>query len=205
MAQDNQTLRFYAREAAAYTSRNQAPIHSHIEAFLSSLPAGAAILELGCGGGRDSAFMISKGFNVCPTDGTPEIAAAAERRLGIPVATLLFGELDAESRFDGIWANACLLHVPRIELSSVLARIHSALKVAGRFYASFKAGDIDGRDQFCRYYNYPSKDWLRELYAAFAWESVSIEADRGGGYDKKPTDWLHVTTIKQKIGVEDAR
>ncbi len=97
MQQDARTLAFYRQEAAAYTSRRQGPSVRRIETFLSTLPAGATILELGCGAGQDSEFMIAKGYDVRPTDGTREIARAAERRLGIPVATLLFGDLDESS------------------------------------------------------------------------------------------------------------
>ena len=198
MAQDPQTLRFYAEEAAAYTARGQAASHTRLEAFLSHLAAGSTILELGCGAGQDSEFMLARGFKVRPTDGTPEIARAAQERLGVPVATLLFGDLDESRTCDGIWANACLLHIPRAELPGILTRIHAALTPGGTFYASFKAGKADGRDQFDRYYNYPSEDWLKNLYAALPWASVIIEADRGSGYDKKPTDWLHVTALKPR-------
>ncbi|MBS7702268.1 class I SAM-dependent methyltransferase [Chelatococcus asaccharovorans] len=198
MAQDKTTLSFYANEAAAYTSRGAEANRRRLDAFLSLLPAGATILELGCGAGQDSEFMIAKGFNVRPTDGTPEIARAAERRLGIPVATLLFGDLDEEGTCDGIWANACLLHVPRADLPPILAKIHAALNKGGVLYASFKAGTADGRDQFDRYYNYPSEDWLRDLFAPLPWISVDIDAEKGGGYDMKPTDWLHVTAVKPR-------
>ncbi len=196
MAQDERTLIFYAKEAAAYTLRGQQPSRTRLETFLSLLPAGSTILELGCGGGQDSEFMISKGFDVRPTDGVPEIAQAAERRLKIPVSTLLFGDLDEAATYDGIWANACLLHVPRGELAGILARVHAALKKNGLFHASFKAGETDGRDQFDRYYNYPSETWLRSQYANFTWKSVAIEAARGSGYDRLPTDWLYVTAVK---------
>ena len=39
----------------------------------------------------------------------------ASRRLGRPVGTLLFHDLDAVEAYDGVWANACLLHVPEID------------------------------------------------------------------------------------------
>ena len=196
MSQDRKTLGFYAQEADVYTARGRQPDLRHIEAFLALLPAGAGILELGCGAGQDSEFMIARGFKVRPTDGTPEIAAAAERRLGIPVATLLFGDLREEATCDGIWANACLLHVPRADLAGVLARIHAALKKGGVFYASFKSGQADGRDKFDRYYNYPSEAWLRDAYGLLPWSSVTMVTDSGIGYDQKSTDWLHVTAIK---------
>ncbi|MBN9025896.1 MAG: class I SAM-dependent methyltransferase [Rhizobiales bacterium] len=194
-AQDDRTLNFYTREAAAYTTRVQGASERRLLGFLAHLPAGGPVLELGCGAGQDSQFMIARGFAVRPTDGTPEIAQAAERRLGIPVATLLFDELDESETCDGIWANACLLHVPRADLAAILKRIHAALKPGGVFHASFKAGRAEGRDQFDRYYNYPSEAWLRELYGAFDWE-IAIEAGFGSGFDNKPTDWLYVTAIR---------
>ena len=45
-----------------------------------------------------------------------------------------------------MWANACLLHVPRDELAQVLSLIWRALKPGGAFFASFKTGDAEGRD-----------------------------------------------------------
>ena len=57
------------------------------------------------------------------TDGSPEMAAIALQRLNYPVEAMLFHELDARAAYDGVWASAGLLHVPRDELAGVLARI----------------------------------------------------------------------------------
>lgn len=195
MAKDDTTLRFYADEATAYTTRGQAP-SARLADFMARLPAGGTVLELGCGAGQDSEAMLARGFAVTPTDGTPEIAWAASVRLGRPVATLLFGDIADTARFDGIWANACLLHVPRRDLAGIVARIHTALKAGGTFYASFKAGENNGRDQFDRYYNYPSAAWLRQVYASRPWNTLDIAAAAGSGYDGKATDWLHVLATK---------
>lgn len=195
-AHDSATLSFYASEAQTYVSRARKTERLRLEIFLSALSPGSSVLELGCGGGQDSEFMIARGFDVVPTDGTPEIAAAAQQRLGRPVQVLLFADIKDTEAFDGVWANACLLHVPRGELAGVLARIHAALKPGGVFYASFKAGGGDGRDRFDRYYNYPSADWLREAYGPRSWQTIEIEEAVGGGYDNKPTDWLHVIARK---------
>ncbi|MDR0253154.1 MAG: SAM-dependent methyltransferase, partial [Brucellaceae bacterium] len=53
-AKDSETIGFYAREAEAYASRGREPAVLQLDQFLSRLPAGASILELGCGGGQDS-------------------------------------------------------------------------------------------------------------------------------------------------------
>lgn len=195
-ARDDRTLGFYGLEAQAYAAKGANPNAARIEAFLSLLPQGASILELGCGAGRDSEVMMARGFTVRPTDGSPEMARAAQERLGIEVGTLLFADLDERDAYHGVWANACLLHVPRVDLPDILARIHAALKPGGVFYASFKKGDAEGRDGLGRYYNYPSERLIGDWYAAQAWTDVAITAHSGSGYDRKPTDWLHVTAIR---------
>ena len=140
---------------------------------------------------------MARGFDVEPTDGSPEMAAEASRRLGRPVGTLLFQDLDKVEAYDGVWANACLLHVPRPELGEVLARIWRALKPAGHFYANFKAGESDGRDTLNRYYNYPSPDWLRATYdEAGKWSSLSITSGEVKGFDDKMASMLFVLAQK---------
>jgi SAM-dependent methyltransferase len=125
------------------------------------------------------------------------MAAVASKHLGRTVETLLFHDLDEVAAYEAVWANACLLHVPRPELADVLARIRRALKPAGVFYASYKAGDADGRDALNRYYNYPSPDWLRATYAeAGNWSSLSIECGEVIGFDDKMASMLFVVARK---------
>ncbi len=195
-ARDDETLNFYATEAEAYAGQELGPTRRRLTDFLAALPSGGRILELGCGSGRDSAAMLAQGFDVTPTDGSPELAREAEMRLGRPVQVLLFGDLDAEEHYDGIWANACLLHVPRADLPSIIGKIHAALKPGGVFHASYKAGATEGRDGFNRYFNYPSADWLREVYEVNPWQRLDIREGQGSGYDRLPTDWLYVTAVK---------
>jgi len=193
---DAETLNFYAAEAETYSLQARGAKSTRLDPFLAALPAGAKILELGCGGGQDSLVMLTRGFDVTSTDGSPEMANQAERLLGRTVAVLPFDQLAEHSVYDGVWANACLLHVPRPELAPVLARVHRALKPGGVFYASFKAGAAEGRDRFQRYYNYPSRAWLMSQYAPLDWLRVEIDESSGGGYDGETTAWLHVTAIR---------
>jgi SAM-dependent methyltransferase len=193
---DEQTLRFYGNNAQAYAGR-EVTKHTRLIRFLALLAPGATILELGCGAGADSAEMLAGGFDVHPTDGSPEMASEASRRLGRAVGTLLFHDLNKVDAYDGVWANACLLHVPRPELAQILALIWRALKPAGYFYASFKTGAAEGRDSLNRYYNYPSPDWLRAAYAkAGSWSSLSIETGEVKGFDGKSAEMLFVVARK---------
>ena len=161
---DEETLQFYRGNAEAYARRTFTSRQARLMAFLAQLPPGARILELGCGAGGDTAEMLARGFDVRPTDGSPEMADVASKRLGRTVETLLFHDLDEVEAYDAVWANACLLHVPRDELADILGLIWRALKGNGHFFASYKTGDADGRDTLNRYYNYPSPDWLRTNY-----------------------------------------
>ena len=194
---DEATLQFYRGNAEAYAKRTFTSRQARLMAFLAQLPPGASILELGCGAGGDTAEMLARGFDVRPTDGSPEMADIASKHLGRTVKTLLFHELDEVEAYDGVWANACLLHVPRAGLADVLARIWRALKAGGVFYASYKAGDGDGRDTLNRYYNYPSQDWLRATYAAAGnWDSLSIDTGEVKGFDDKMASMLFVVAKK---------
>jgi SAM-dependent methyltransferase len=194
---DEATLRFYGNNAPAYAGREITSRQIRLGRFLALLSPAAAILELGCGAGVDTTEMLARGFDVSPTDGSPEMAEVASRRLGRPVGTLLFHDLDAVEAYDGVWANACLLHVPRPELAHVLSLIWRALKPGGVFYASFKAGEAERRDTLNRYYNYPSPDWLREQYArAGHWSSLEIEAGDVMGFDNEWAPMLFIVASK---------
>ena len=194
---DEATLQFYRGNAEAYAGRTFTSRQARLMAFLAQLTPGASILELGCGAGGDTAEMLARGYEVRPTDGSPEMAAIASKHLGRTVETLLFHQLDDVETYDAVWANACLLHVPRDELADVLGLIWRALKGNGQFFASYKTGDADGRDTLNRYYNYPSPDWLRATYAdAGKWDSLSIESGEVRGFDDKMASMLFVVAKK---------
>ncbi len=181
---DPRTLDFYASEAADYAARSPGGIGRHLEPFLERLPAGARILELGCGSGRDAAQMEARGFTVDPTDGVAEMAAQAAARLGRAVRVMRFDELSAEAEYDGIVAAYSLLHVPREGLPDVLHRIWRALKPGGWHAATYKSGGTEGRDRLGRYYNYPAEPELRSLYAAAGpWAAIETETGEGRGYE----------------------
>jgi SAM-dependent methyltransferase len=125
------------------------------------------------------------------------MAAIASRRLGHPVEAMLFDDLDAHDAYDGVWASACLLHVPREELEAILGRIYRALKPSGVFYASFKIGEGEGRDNLGRYYNYPSPEWLQATYAAAgAWDQLASDTSVIQSFDQTPANMLHLVVRK---------
>jgi hypothetical protein len=125
------------------------------------------------------------------------MARQAENRLKRPVLVLEVGEIEGEARFDGVWAHACLLHVPLSCLGDVLRRIYRVLKSPGILFANFKEGVVEGRDCFGRYYNYPTFDSLKKVFEAAAdWTTLEIERSSGRGYDGIPVTWLNCLVTK---------
>lgn len=191
--QDEDTLQFYAREAPTYQASGMGGVSRFLPAFLEALPREAHILELGCGGGRDAQAMIAAGHRVEPTDGVAEIAQKAEALLNTPVRVMRFEEIDANEAYDAVWANASLLHVPRVGLPSVLARVWRALKPGGLHHATYKSGGREGRDRDGRYFNYLTAAELVRVYENSAtWEIISVTDYIGGGYDAGQGAWVAI-------------
>lgn len=140
-----ETLDFYDQNAEEFASGTVTADMSEARTrFALCLPANGMILDLGCGSGRDTKEFLDAGFMVEAMDGSEELCALASAYTGIRVKRMLFSELDARERYDGIWACASLLHLPRTDLAEIIGKTEEALKHGGVLYASFKYGDYEG-------------------------------------------------------------
>lgn len=102
------------------------------------------ILDFGCGSGRDAKFFIDMGFKVEAIDGSEEMCKLSSEYTGLNVKCMLFSELDVIDKYDGIWACASILHLPKPELKEVLRKMLVAIKDEGYIYTSFKYGTFEG-------------------------------------------------------------
>ncbi len=121
-----------AKRAAANWRRVRVPSRM-LRRFVEMLPRGARVLDYGCGIGRELAWMRRQGCVVEGLDGTPEFVRAARRQCpGVAVRLARFETVRmARGRYDGIWCNAALMHVPPAELRRQLRRLRQALRPAG--------------------------------------------------------------------------
>ena len=194
---DRRTLAFYESRAADWAAHLPHEHSPRLDPFLDRLPPGASILEMGCGDGRDAAWMIARGFDVHPSDGTPAMARLASERLGRGVPVMEFAELDAVEAFDGVWCQASLLHLSEAELRPVLARIHRALKPGGWHWASYKDGSGGGRDVGGRFFSYiPAGRLEAAYYAGGPWAELAIGTQQGESFFRGPTMWHEVLARK---------
>ncbi|HWT72665.1 MAG TPA: class I SAM-dependent methyltransferase [Oxalicibacterium sp.] len=118
-------------------SQNIAALLRHVEA----MPP-LAILDFGCGPGRDLKTFAELGHAPVGLDGSKEFAQMARQYSGCEVWHQDFLQLDLPpERFDGIFANASLFHVPGGELPQVLTRLHASLKPRGVLFSSNPRGN----------------------------------------------------------------
>ena len=190
---DRQTLEYYDQNASQFISGTlMADMGDAQRRFMDYLPAHALILDLGCGSGRDTRFFLDKGFRVDAIDGSEEVCAKASAYTGIHVRKMLFNELEAQNIYDGIWACASILHLPKNELMDVLKRIESALKQGGILYTSFKYGSFEGMRNG-RYFTDFTEESLKSFWEKATslqvfdmWVSCDVRPDR------KELQWINL-------------
>lgn len=164
--------------------------------FLPYLEKGARILDAGCGSGRDSLAFKRMGYEVEAFDLSESMVKAAQSYAEVPVRWSSFQELDEKERYDGIWACASLLHVPRIELSDVFIRLERALKPSGVLYCSFKNRDLDfesGGRFFTCFTENSFRSFVGELNG-FCLSKVAFSNDVRLGREKE--SWINAVLIK---------
>ena len=117
-----------------------ADISEQYNFFEKYLYKGAALLDCGCGSGRDTKYFLEKGYDVTAIDGSKELCMKASKLTGIDIKHMLFQDINFDKRFDGIWACASLLHLSKEDLIEVINKLKVAMTSRGVLYISFKYG-----------------------------------------------------------------
>lgn len=161
----NNTLNYYNTNATSFVSSTRSVDFTQTQdRFLRLLPSAAAILDFGCGSGRDTKYFLDVGMQVDATDGSEELCRLASEYTGIPVRQMLFEELDAKAQYDGIWACSSILHLSQESLKDVLKKMIAALKEHGIIYTSFKYGTFEG-ERNGRFFTDFTEETFREFVA----------------------------------------
>jgi len=165
------TLAHYAANAGDFwEGTKDHDVTQNYEALLGAIEGAPplSILDFGCGPGRDLAHFRSLGHEAVGLDGCPEFCAMARRYSGCEVLEQDFLRLSLPgARFDGVFANASLFHVPSSDLPRVLGELRDSLKPRGVLFSSNPRGqNSEGwhGDRYGCYWDLPS--WRAVVSAA---------------------------------------
>ncbi|MBI4227911.1 MAG: class I SAM-dependent methyltransferase [Candidatus Omnitrophica bacterium] len=158
---DHPTLAAYARHADAAIADWRAIRHpsKFLRRFAAALPPRARVLDYGCGIGLELAWLRRQGCLVEGVDGTPAFLREARRRNpGVRLACARFETWPMPAgRYDGIWCQAALIHVPPDELRRQLMKLRQGLRPGGRVGATLAWG---------RWRGFTQHDWIPGRYLA---------------------------------------
>jgi ubiquinone/menaquinone biosynthesis C-methylase UbiE len=138
----------YESNAAAYAqySSDRSGLGRLQSRLADMLPPSSVVLDLGCGAGHDAAALASRSLRVVGCD--PARALLVEGLIHPEIAAFVQAESRQlpvlDSTFDGIWACASLLHVPKSQVGLALAEAFRVLKVGGVLFTSMSEGDAGG-------------------------------------------------------------
>jgi SAM-dependent methyltransferase len=163
------TLAHYEERAQAFwAGTREHDVRQNIEALLSAIEGSPpyTILDFGCGPGRDLAAFSALGHRAIGLEGVAEFAAMAREHSGCEVWEQDFLRLDLpDARFDGVFANASLFHVPMQELPRVLGELRATLKPGGVLFSSNPRGEDEEGWSGGRYGVWYRLDTWRRLLA----------------------------------------
>ena len=187
------TLEHYDQRAEEFwRGTRDHDVGQNIAAFLRHIEGTSpfALLDFGCGPGRDLKAFRDLGHEAVGLEGSARFAAMAREYSSCEVLEQDFLRLDLPSaRFDGVFANASLFHVPARDLPRVLRELHAALKPGGVLFSSNPRGTNE-------------EGWNRGRYGAYhdleAWRRYLVEAGyaeldhyyRPPGLPREQQPWL---------------
>lgn len=178
------SIAYYDQNAEAFFRDTVAADVSSLRSrFLAHVPPGSAVLDAGCGSGRDAAAFQAAGYRVTAFDGSAEMVRLAREHTGLPVQQMTFDEMTWEATFDGIWASASLLHVPLQDLPGVVAHMARALRPEGALYISMKHGNGERHVNGRTFTDITPEELARLIKAAGleiaeVWETVDVRPGR---------------------------
>jgi SAM-dependent methyltransferase len=175
-----------------------------VEHFASLMPKGGRVLDAGCGAGEKSIYLAKQGLKVTAIDFSEEmIRLAKERAPGIDFLVKDITEpLHIEGVYDGVFAQAVLLHIPKAEVRGVIKNITASLKQKGYFYLAVKAMREDGIEEeirkedeygyeYERFFSYYTIEEMREHLVVLGFKIVYENIKLWG-----KTNWIQIIAEK---------
>jgi SAM-dependent methyltransferase len=119
------------------------------DAFIKELSSGTRVLDVGCGSGVKSKYLIAHGIKVIGIDISEKLLEIARREApGGEFREFSMMNLDAmPETFDGVFAQASLLHIPKKDAGDVVKKMAERLIPGGLLYIAVKEIREDQSDE----------------------------------------------------------
>lgn len=194
----NRTIEHYQLNAKSFwEGTKDHDVDQNYAAFQTKMTAltGMTVLDFGCGPGRDLMYFKKRGHVPYGLDGCENFCEMARENSGCEVWHQNFCELDLpENFFDGIFANASIFHIPKMQLSSALETMNKSLKKNGILFSSNPRGNGESFDG-SRYGNYMQFEEYEEFLNSAGFE-VLDHYYRPTGWPREEQPWLAVVSRK---------
>jgi SAM-dependent methyltransferase len=159
-------------------------------AFMEHLAPAARVLDVGAGSGRDALAFEAAGYEVTALEPSAVLARRVESLIRGAVWKITAEALEAECAFEGVWACASLLHVPRANTEEVMRRVFRALVAGGVFYVSFKRGEGE-RWEAGRYFADHTVESLGALLNSVGFEHCRLWETPDARPERADTVWVN--------------
>jgi cyclopropane fatty-acyl-phospholipid synthase-like methyltransferase len=161
--------------------------------FLSLLTPGSVILDIGCGPGVKSQYLVGHGFKVEGVDFSEGMINIAKKRLPAEKFHVLdIKDLDSfNEKYNGILAQAVLLHIPKKEIKDTLIKIKDRLNPGGYLYIAVKGKKEDGPEEeivkendygyeYSRFFSFYTIEELRGYFNEIGMQIVKENIEKTG-------------------------
>lgn len=197
-----ETITTYDRIAADYAHRwqDRSMMARAMAHFLDLAPAGAALVDIGCGPGFDCAALAARGATVIGLDLSLGMLRVARPAVSVSAfAQADMRHLPLSGDVAGIWCNAALLHLSRQDAIKAMRQFYRVLQQDGALFLAVKEGDGEnqrgeayGADS-PRYFTYWQGTQLDEVLGQ---QGFGIAAGWAGGGSRHR--WLCRLAQKQR-------
>ena len=199
MEETNKTIDYYNSNAAQYFSSTvNVDMSECCERFLKYVVPGGRIIDIGAGSGRDIKYFKDRGYAVEGIDASEEMCRLAADYSGAEVSCDSIQDWHPQKKYDGIWANASLLHLSLPEIEKFVCQISRCLNSGGVFYMSMKQGIQTGYDNSGRFFTNFTESIIKKIIRKCKTLEILDIWNTKDGLGRNDTKWLNVIIRKYR-------
>lgn len=197
MEEKNKTIDYYNSNAAQYFCNTvNVDMSECCDRFLKYVVPGGRIIDIGAGSGRDIKYFKDRGYVVEGIDASEEMCRLAAVYSGTEVTCERIQDWHPQEKYDGIWANASLLHLAFDEIEEFVCRASDYLKPNGVFYISMKKGIQTGCDNNGRFFTDFSEEKVQQIVSKSTAFNVADSWETGDGLSREEFQWINLILKK---------